>query len=327
MQENKRLFDYTLMSKDKYKIRDWSTYNKGLEDRGNINIWIPEDLVKQWQYEYGKDELKKRGGEYVYSDLAIIFCLTIRYVYKLPYRGNRGYIRSLFALLKLSLPIPSISQLCKRSKKLSFDSMVSKKKKITDIAIDSTGLKVYGEGEWKVRKHGAGKHRTWMKLHVAIDIETQEIVGMELTSNSVDDATCAEPIIESVEATGRIIKSLRGDGGYDKEKVRKMAYKKDIQQVIPPQNNAVLGKDAKEWMEERDKAIVRLKTIGRKEWKIEMGYHKRSLAETVMFRYKTIHGGQLKSRKVENQTTEVKIKCKILNVFINLAKPDSYKVA
>lgn len=315
------------MRKDKYKIRDWSTYNKGLEDRGNINIWIPEDLVKQWQYEYGKDEHKKRGGEYVYSELAIIFCLTIRYAYKLPYRGNRGYIRSLFALLKMSLPIPSISQLCKRSKKLSFDSMVSKKKKITDIAIDSTGLKVYGEGEWKVRKHGAGKHRTWMKLHVAIDTETQEIVGMELTSNSVDDATCAEPIIESVESTGRSIKSLRGDGGYDKEKVRKVAYEKNIEQIIPPQKNAVIDKDGKVWMQARDEAIVRLKEIDRKDWKIEVGYHKRSLAETVMFRYKTIHGGELKSRNMENQKTEVRIKCKILNIFINLAKPDSYKVA
>jgi len=315
------------MSKDKYKIRDWSAYNKGLEDRGNINIWIPEDMVKQWQYEYGKDEVKKRGGEYVYSDLAIIFCLTIRYVYKLPYRGNRGYIRSLFALLKLSLAIPSISQLCKRSKKLSFDSMVSKKKKITDIAIDSTGLKVYGEGEWKVRKHGAGKHRSWMKLHVAIDIETQEIIGMELTSNSVDDATCAKSIIESIESTERSIRSIRGDGAYDKKKVRKMAYKKNIKQIIPPQRNAVLDRGGKVWMQERDEAIMRLKEIDRKDWKVEVGYHKRSLAETVMFRYKTIHGGQLKSRNIENQKTEVKIKCKILNILINLAKPDSYKVA
>ena len=228
-------------------------------------------MVKQWQYEYGKDEHKKRGGEYVYSELAIIFCLTIRYAYKLPYRGSRGYIRSLFALLKMSLPIPSISQLCKRSKKLSFDSMVSKKKKITDIAIDSTGLKVYGEEEWKVRKHGAGKHRTWMKLHVAIDTETQEIVGMELTSNSVDDATCAEPIIESVESTGRSIKSLRGDGGYDKEKVRKVTYEKNIEQIIPPQKNAVIDKDGKVWMQARDEAIVRLKEIDRKDWKNRSG--------------------------------------------------------
>jgi hypothetical protein len=314
------------MSKDKYKVRNWSIYNKGLEERGNINILIPEDLVNQWQYKYDKKELKKRGGEYVYSEAAINFCLTVRYMYKLPYRANRGFIGSLFSSLQLSLPIPSISQLCKRSKQLSIDSMVSRKK-ITDIAIDSTGLKVYGEGEWKVRKHGAGKHRTWMKLHVAIDIETQEIEGMELTSNSVDDATCAGTIITSIESGGGSIRSLRGDGGYDREKVRKVAYEKNIQQIIPPQSNAVLDKDAKEWMQERNQAIVRLKGMSRKDWKVEVGYHKRSLAETVMFRYKTIHGAELKSRNLENQKTEVKIKCNLLNVFINLAKPDSYKVA
>jgi len=315
------------MSKDKYKIRDWKRYNKSLEDRGDINIWIPEDMVNRWQYSYSKKEIKKRGGSYIYSDLAIIFCVTMRYVYKLPYRANRGYIKSLFRLLKIELAIPSISQLCKRSKQLSFESMVCGKKKITDIAIDSTGLKVYGEGEWKVRKHGAGKHRTWMKLHVAIDIETQEIVAMELTGNSIDDATCAEPIIASVESTGRSIRSLRGDGGYDKEKVRKVAYEKNIEQIIPPQSNAVVDKDEHAWMQQRDKAIGRLKEIERKDWKVEVGYHKRSLVETAMFRYKTIHGGHLKSRNIDNQKTEVKIKCKILNMFINLAKPDSYKVA
>ena len=71
------------MSKDKYKVSNWSSYNKRLEDRGKISIWIPEDLVKQWQYKYGKEAVKKQGGEYIYSDLAIIFCLTIKYVYKL----------------------------------------------------------------------------------------------------------------------------------------------------------------------------------------------------------------------------------------------------
>jgi len=130
-----------------------------------------------------------------------------------------------------------------------------------------------------------------------------------------------------VESTGRSIKSLRGDGGYDKEKVRKVTYEKNIEQIIPPQKNAVIDKDGKVWMQARDEAIVRLKEIDRKDWKIEVGYHKRSLAETVMFRYKTIHGGELKSRNMENQKTEVRIKCKNLNIFINLAKPDSYKVA
>lgn len=313
------------MIKDKYKISNWSTYNKSLEDRGRINIWISSDLIAQWKIK--EDVVKLKGGQLFYSDAAILFCLTIKYVYKLPYRGGRGFVSSLFELMKVILPVPSYSQVCKRGKVLGFDSLVSSNKKIVDIALDSTGLKVYGEGEWKVRKHGAGKHRTWMKLHLAVDVETQEIVGLELTGNNVDDAECVSPILTSVAQTGRSINSLRGDGAYDKKKVRQQLHGKGIKQIIPPQKNAVESKKKQPFLEQRDIAIGRIKEMGRKEWKIEAGYHKRSLSETGMFRFKTIHGGNLCSRTKENQVTEVNIKCKVLNVFINQAKPNSYKVA
>ena len=69
---------------------------------------------------------------------------------------------------------------------------------ITDIVVDSTGLKVYGEGEWKVRKYGAGKHRTWMKLHLAADETTQQIQAVTLTSNAVDDATEVGALLKQI---------------------------------------------------------------------------------------------------------------------------------
>ena len=315
------------MSNDKHKVRNWSEYNKALEKRGDINIWIPSDLVETWQQVYSEKSIRSKGGQELYSDSSILFCLTVRYVYKLPYRNNRGFISSLFKLMQLSLLVPSYSQVCKRSKTLDFMQLVGNSKKITDIAVDSTGLKVYGEGEWKVRKHGAGKHRTWMKLHLAIDVETQEIVGVELTDNSVDDAACVKPLLESVTKTGRSVKSFRGDGAYDKTKVREELHGAGIKQIIPPQTNAVVSKGEKVEMAERDAAIEQMKKIERKEWKISAGYHKRSLAETAMFRYKTAHGGGLCSRVIENQKTEVKIKCKVLNVFRGIAVPNSYKVA
>ena len=315
------------MSKDKHKVRNWSEYNKGLEQRGNINIWIPSDLVETWQLTYSEQSIRTKGGQEIYSDAAILFCLTVRYVYKLPYRNNRGFISSLIKLKQLCLPVPSYSQVCKRSKTLDFKQLIGDSKKVTDIAIDSTGLKVYGEGEWKVRKHGAGKHRTWMKLHLAIDVATQEIVGVELTDNSVDDATCVEPLIKSVTDTGCSVKSFRGDGAYDKTKVRQILHEADIKQIIPPQTNAVVNNGKKDYTSERDAAIKQIKKTERKDWKISAGYHKRSLAETAMFRYKTTHGGALCSRIIENQKTEVKIKCKVLNVFWGIAVPNSYKVA
>ena len=80
-------------------------------------------------------------------------------------------------------------------------------------------------------------------------------------------------------------------------------------------------------MEQRDKAIAVIKATGRKEWKIKEGYHQRSKAETVMFRYKTIIGDKLAARKTEHQKTEVAVGCKILNIMLQTTKPKSKKIA
>jgi hypothetical protein len=315
------------LNKDKYKVINWSSYNKSLEDRYDINIWVDKSLVSQWYYKEDKEVKRQKGKPKEYSDESIVFCLSIKYVFKLPYRGCRGFIKGYFKQMGLDLVVPCISQICKRSKVLGFNKIVSSKKKVTDISIDSTGLKVYGEGEWKVRKHGAGKRRTWMKLHIGTDVETQETVAVLLTTNAIDDADCVKALIQQTEATERTVKSCRGDGAYDKEKVRKYLHRKKIKQIIPPQSNAVKDKKNRKHLKERDEAIDKIKQTERKEWKKEIGYHKRSLSETNMFRFKTTFGSNLCSRIIENQKTEVAIKCYILNKHINLAKPKSYKVA
>lgn len=313
--------------KDKYKVTNWRDYNKGLEDRYDINIWVDAALSKDWYHLINKAVPLKKGKPKEYGDSAILFCLSIKYLFKLPYRGCRGFIKGYFKSIDLTLKVPCISQLCKRSKVLGFDKIIASKKKIIDISIDSTGLKVYGEGEWKVRKHGAGKHRTWMKLHIATDVETQETVSVMLTTNAIDDADCVAQLVTQTGQTGRSINSFRGDGAYDKVKVREHLYHNKIKQIIPPQTNAVKDKKHRDYLKERDDAIDTIKQTERKEWKKEMGYHKRSLSETNMFRFKTTFGSNLLSRTAENQHTEVTIKCYLLNKHINLAKPKSYKVA
>jgi hypothetical protein len=123
------------------------------------------------------------------------------------------------------------------------------------------------------------------------------------------------------------VKSLSGDGAYDKDKVRELLHNEGIRQVIPPQHNAVIDKKKREHMTQRDEAIKTINEIGRKEWKIKEGYHHRSKAETVMFRYKTIIGGSLAARKTAHQKTEVAVGCKILNIMLQTTKPQSKKIA
>jgi Transposase DDE domain len=307
------------LSKDKYKVTNWSAYNEGLKQRGSLTLWIDADIAAHWNQE----SENKIGGQKVYSALAIESCLVLRKVYHLPLRQTEGFVKSIFGLLNVLVPVPCYTTLCRRSNGLAVN-LAATNGAITDIVVDSTGLKVYGEGEWKVRKHGAGKHRTWMKLHVAANGQTQQIEAITLTSNAVDDATEVESLMGQIS---KPVKRFMGDGAYDKEKVRKQLCKDDIRQVIPPQYNAVTDKKKRLHMAQRDEAIEAMKSIGRKEWKIKEGYHHRSKAETVMFRYKTIIGDKLVARKTTHQKTEVAVGCKILNIMLQTTKPQSIKIA
>jgi Transposase DDE domain len=313
------------MSKDKYKVCNWHHYNEGLKKRGAITLWIPKEALEQWRYS-GE---RRRGGQKLYSDLALEVCLMVHKVYHLPLRQTEGFIRSVFEQAGLSVPIPDYTTLSRRASALRVNLAVGKRA-ITDIVVDSTGLKVYGEGEWKVRKYGWGKHRTWMKLHLALDAWEQKAWAVELSTNAVDDA---EKVQELLAATDTLINSFKGDGAYDKYKVRELLclrakeQNQDILQVIALQKNAIMDVKSRTSMQQRDEDIKVIERIGRKQWKVLSNYHQRSKAETFMFRFKVILGGDLKARKFQNQSTEIKVGAKILNLMLQTAKPQSQKVS
>lgn len=286
-----------------------------------MTAWIDEDIASCWKQAAGS---RLRGGQLQYSHRAIEACLVLRKVYGLPLRQTEGFIKSIFKLAGIILRVPDYTTLCRRSNGLKVNLSAVSSGEVADMVVDSTGLKVYGEGEWKVRKHGAGKHRTWMKLHIAANSESQQIEAMVLTTNAVTDAAAVDTLLAQ---TDKPVKSFCGDGAYDQEEVRKALHSKGIKQNIPPQRNAILDKKQSSHMKERDEAIQTIAEQGRETWKKLQGYHQRSKAETAMFRYKTIIGGNLVSRKTEYQKTEAAIGCKILNIMLQLSKPLSVKTA
>ena len=225
--------------------------------------------------------------------------------------------------------MPDYSTICRRQDRLPVEvSKRLEKGEHLNIGIDSTGLKVYGEGEWKVCKHGASKRRTWKKMHIALDLDTQEIVAVELTCNDEADAPVVKKILEGKTEN---VDSFGGDGAYDDFSFRELLGA-DIDQIIPPPKNAVVHAEAetdssKAHLKQRNKAVKDIDKTSRIEWKESSGYHKRSLNEVAMFRYKTIFGEKLSARETANQKTEVFINCKMLNVFCELGMPASYKVA
>ena len=151
--------------KPAYRIRNWKQYNDALVRRGSLTLWVDQDDAPR------RGDIRGRpsgGPSSEYSDLAIECLLTLRAVYHLTLRATEGFARSLFELMGVDLPVPDYTTLCRRAATVRI-TLPKKADGPLHLVLDSTGLKVYGEGEWKVRQHGYSKRRTWLKLHLAVD--------------------------------------------------------------------------------------------------------------------------------------------------------------
>lgn len=311
-----------MQTEQTYRIRNWSEYNRALIQRGSISIWIDEKAVKSWFSSY---HTCRAGRPLTYSDEAILMMLVLREVYKRSLRSLQGFVQSLFHALGLNLPVPSYSQISRRAKLLHKRiNRLLEGKKARHIIFDSTGLKVHGEGEWKVKVHGKSKRRTWRKFHIGIDAETQDILCCELTGNDKGDAEVAEQMLVKLSCK---VKSARGDGAYDSSRLRKKVHEKGGVCIVPPPRSAAYkGTEERGWKMERDDAIAAIQGFGggdagRRLWKICAGYHKRSLVETAMFRIKRMFGSRLKARSIGSQRTESLCKCIAINKMNKLGMP------
>lgn len=190
------------------------------------------------------------------------------------------------------------------------------------MVVDSSGLKVYGEGEWKVKKHGWSKRRTWRKIHIGVDESSHEVVACVVTERDTADCEALPELLNQVSDT---LSQVSADGSYDTQGCYQAIRERGAQAAIPPRENAVVN-SGPEWAA-RNATLERIEAIGRAAWKVEAGYHRRRLAETAVFRLKTIFGDRLGSRTEEGQRTEGAIRCAALNRMTRLGMPDSYKVA
>ena len=310
------------MKKPTYRIRNWSEYNASLKQRGSLTIWVSPEAVKNWT----TDELTgEPGASPTYTDLAIEALATVQAIYGLPGRQTQGFLQSVFELMKLDLPVPDHSTLSRRKRQLTISLPIKDWSKSRHLVVDSTGVKVYGEGEWKVRQHGISKRRTWRKLHFCTDQATLEIISVVASTNDVSDAEALPDLLE--DAPGKI-EQVSADGAYDQRKCYDTLNKHGAPSAIPPRKGAKIWQHANTKAERhmRDENLRRIRKVGRKQWKRESNYHRRSLAETQVFRFKTIFGDRLQTRQIDNQFKELLLKSAILNRMTHLGMPDSVKV-
>lgn len=303
-----------------YRVQNWSDYENALVQRGSITFWMSEEFEKVWLYT-GK---KQRGSQFDYSDKAIEIMLTLKEIFHLPNRSVEGFVRSLFQMMKIDLPVPDHTTLSKRSKTLKV-KLPKQSTGSLNVVMDSTGLKVYGEGEWKVRKHGYSKHRTWRKLHLGGNPDNGEILAVVLTGNNISDDAVVKEMLTQIE---QALLSCAADGAYDKRKVYDALneHSPEVDILIPPRKNAHIWQhgNSKEERLKRDENLRYIRQHGRQQWKDHSGYHIRSLAETFMFRLKTIFGDNLSARLLETQMLQAIIRCAALNKMTHLGMPESY---
>ncbi len=317
----------------RYRTKNWKEYNEALVQRGSLTLWVSEDALQGWIHR-GK---RGRGRPVLFSDEAIRCVLILRAVFRLPLRQTEGQVRSIFRMMHLTLPVPDFSTLCLRSK----DLLIPLPRRNTGplhLLLDSTGLKIRGEGEWRRHRYPKGRsgHCRWRRFHVSVDAVSGEILGQELTLSRVQDAT---PGVRLIEQASRDLVSVTADGAYDKVKIYDVCEQRNVLPIIPPQKNAKIRR--REWtfdpreeryvkripyLGAREAAIRAIRRKGRKKWKRESGYHRRSLVETAFSRTQRIFGQGLRAKRMANQRTEAAIRCRALNIMTALGMPETVRV-
>lgn len=302
------------------RIRNWPEYNKGLKQRGSLTFWISPEVLDNWEV---KEKTGKPGSTPTYSNQAIVTMVSLKSMMGLPGRALCGFVESVFQLMGVDLSVPDHTTISRRLKRLEVTLPVTPTSDKRHVVIDSTGIKVYGEGEWKTRQHGVSKRRTWRKLHLAVDEATGEILSSVVTDNSCHDSEVLGELLDEIDDP---ISQVDADGAYDTAACYDYIDERDAVAGIPPQRNAKIWfhGNRKTPPHPRDENLRRIRLVGRAKWKREINYHRRSLAETTMFRHKTAFGGKVSSRKMKRQMNELKVQCLVLNRMIQLAKPDSY---
>lgn len=293
--------------------RNWRQYNKALVQRGSLTFLIDPKIAKNFM---PKPQKKKKGRPLMFADQLILILLMIKIHYKMPYRMLEGFTRFILEQWK-KIKVPTYSLTCKRAKKLVNNLPKLSSCRPHTIIVDATGIKVQGEGEWKVKIHGKERPRKWIKLHVVIDESSQEIVGEISTEGSTDDGKAFPEIFSQV--TGRV-KTVIGDGSYDDQAVRDLVRKRGGKALVPPPKNAVChGKDL-----DRDQAILDIRAFGgdkiaKSIWGKISGYSRRSLVETTFSRYKKMFGERAFSKDWERLIVENRLKCVLLNKMMKIS--------
>jgi len=305
--------------KTAYRVKNWAEYDKALRDRGDITLWISQDAIDAWT----PPQTGKRGAQPVYSDLAIETALSLRLIFDQPLRQTEGFLRSILRRMDVALPCPDHTTLSRRNVTVEIRQQVRRTSQgLVDLIVDSTGLKVCGQGEWHRQKHREKKAKRWKKLHIGVDDQGQIVAST--VSESHEQAPSQVPeLLDQIE--GEIDRFI-GDGIYDGEPVYAavLDHSPGTRVIIPPRKGAVLSLTASTAPTQRDHHLLEIERTGRFAWKRTSGYYDQAAAENAFSRFKRTFGDHLRAKRDGSQEQEASLACQLLNRMLAAGRPQSY---
>ena len=294
---------------------DWPSYNRSLVRRGEI--LFSYEFLDTWGHELEVMNEGKKGKPFVFPNSFILVIGYIRYSFHLPYRQTEGIIKATGKRLPANPPI--YGHICKRINRLNID--IKRDKTVDDddyiiVSIDSTGIKVTNRGQWMSEKWNAQNKKGYLKIHVAVDIKTKEILALEVTDEKVHDGRMLRKLVNHVLDSSREpntirIKSVLADGAYDsntnfrylKDKKIKPGIKVRKNSIVSPRNDRLRNKEA------------RLQTNDLLKWKRKRKYGYRWMSETTFSSIKRMFGEHTSATRFQNMVKEMMIKVSLYNLF------------
>ena len=303
--------------KTAYRVKNWREYDKSLRDRGDITLWISQDAIDAWT----PPQTGKRG----YSDAAIETALSLRLLFRLPLRQTEGFLSSILSLMDVTLPCPDHTTLSRRTTTLAIRCQIDRAPEgPLSLIVDSSGLKVCGQGEWHRQKHGEKSHKRWKKLHIGVEAQGR-IVASTVTASQEQDPSQVPALLSQVHHR---IDRFVGDDIFDQAPVYTAVenHSPEARVIIPPRKDAVLSPTATTAPSQRDQHLLAIESEGRCAWKRISGYYAQSHAENTFSRFKRTFGGGLRAKRDASQEREASLACQLLNRVRELGRPESSPV-
>lgn len=312
--------------------RDWSLYNQRLINRGRIVTIFLKESNLNWEDELRKSNANKRGKPYKYPNTIMLVGFGIKCVLCLGYRQLQGFMEDICGFLRFSMPnFRTFWWRINRMERQGVKFTVPPNKKKIDIAVDSTGLKLVNDGEYRTKKYK--KMKSWAKFHAGVNENTGEGVNVIITKDNVGDCKEFAPLIDPIS---NIVGKVDADGAYDTNADFEYCKKHGLEAVIPVKSNASLkGLGARSdavreqfginrkprwgrppnWLHNLD---ARQKNAMQDKWRKKTEHGKRWVVEGFYSRYKRQFGEYVFSKKKINVEKEVVMKTNILNMFITM---------